>query len=206
MNSCHFNLEEGIKLINFARKNIEHYLKNKIPMPISEELKEKFKEKYGAFVTINKKQGEQKILRGCVGIPVPIYSLIEVISKVSLSSAFEDPRFPPIQNLDKYILEISILTPPKLIEVNSHSEYFDKIKIGRDGLIIETPIARGLLLPQVPIENNRNWNVKTFLEHLCLKTGLPTSAWKDKNSKIYSFQAIIIEEQTPNGSIIIKEN
>ncbi|MHA1339666.1 MAG: TIGR00296 family protein [Promethearchaeota archaeon] len=199
-----FSLEDGEKLVKFARQNIEYYLVHKKKMPIPKELKEKFKEKMGAFVTISRRKGEQKILRGCIGITIPYYPLIETISNISISSAFEDPRFPPIKDLSEYIVEVSILTPPKLIKVNSSEEYLEKIKIGHDGLMIETLTAKGLLLPQVPIENNRNWDVKTFLEHLCLKAWLPKSAWKNKNTKIYSFQAIIFEEEEPNGPVVRK--
>ncbi len=93
-----------------------------------------------------------------------------------------------------------------MIEVKDPQEYFKKITIGKDGLVIEKGFMNVLLLPQVPVENNRNWDVKTFLEHLCMKAGLPTNDWKDPKTKIYSFQAIIFEEEKPNGKIILKKH
>ena len=69
---------------------------------------------------------------------------------------------------------------------------FNLLKVGRDGLIIENMYHRGLLLPQVPIE--QNWDIETFLENLCYKAGLYGDAWKDNNTKIYSFQAQIFDE------------
>ena len=78
------------------------------------------------------------------------------------------------------------------LEFDTFEEYLDVLKVGRDGLIIENGYHRGLLLPQVPIE--QNWDIKTFLENLCYKAGLYSDAWKEENTKIYSFQAQIFDE------------
>lgn len=201
-----FNLEDGNLLVKFARKNIEYYLEHIERMPILKDLKDRFSEKMGAFVTLSKKKANLKDLQGCIGITKPVLPLIKVIADVSLSAAFEDYRFPPVSDMSDIIVEISILTPPKLIEIKDPQEYLQKITIGKDGLVIERGFANGLLLPQVPIENNRNWDVKTFLEHLCMKGGLPTQEWKNPNTKIYSFQAIIFEEEEPNGKVVLKKH
>ena len=49
-----FSLEEGTILLRFARDNIEFFLKNNRRIPIPDQIKNKFKEKYGAFVTLNR--------------------------------------------------------------------------------------------------------------------------------------------------------
>jgi AMMECR1 domain-containing protein len=46
-----------------------------------------------------------------------------------------------------------------------------------------------LLLPQVATEYH--WDRETFLEHTCLKAGLPRDAWKDKETRIFVFSAEI---------------
>ncbi|MFX1233085.1 MAG: TIGR00296 family protein, partial [Promethearchaeota archaeon] len=168
-----------------------------------EEIRNKFSENYGAFVTLNRYNVSGNPLRGCIGYIEPTYPLYDVIHKVSISAAVEDPRFPSveIEEMDEIVIEISILTPPKLIKVKDSKEYLDKIEIGRDGLIIEKGMRRGLLLPQVPIEHGRNWDVETFLKHTCNKAWLSDDAWKEENTKVYSFQAIIFEEKTPNGDV-----
>lgn len=119
-----FSVEEGKTLINFARENIEHYLKNNKRIGVPEEIKQKFANKYGAFVTLNQFNVGGNPLRGCIGYIEPTYSLYDVIHKVSISSAIEDPRFPSVtlEEMDDIIIEISILTPPKLIEVNDPNE------------------------------------------------------------------------------------
>jgi len=202
-----FSLEEGETLIKFARENIEYYLEKSKRIIVSDSLKEKFSDKYGVFVTLNVHNFEGNPLRGCIGYIEPNYSLFDVVHRVSVSSATEDPRFPSVtlDEMDNIVIEISILTPPKLIEVNDPLEYLEKIVIGRDGLIAEKGMRRGLLLPQVPVDHNRNWDVKTFLEHTCSKAWLSSDAWRDiKRTKIYSFQAILFEEKAPRGEIIRK--
>lgn len=201
-----FSLEDGKTLIKFARENIEYFLKNNRRIPISEDIKKKFKDKYGAFVTLNVVNYTGNPLRGCIGYIEPTYPLFEVIHKVSISSAIEDPRFPSVslEEMDNIVIEISILTPPQLLMVKDPKEYLDKIVIGRDGLIAEKGMRRGLLLPQVPIDHGRNWDVETFLMHTCNKAWLSEDAWKDKNTKIFSFQAILFEEKEPRGEVVRK--
>jgi len=118
-NNDEFSLEEGRILIEFARNNIEFFLKNNRRILVPEEIKEKFQEKYGAFVTLNKFNVTGNPLRGCIGYIEPTYPLYDVIHRVSISSALEDPRFPSVslEEMDKIIIELSILTPPKLIRV-----------------------------------------------------------------------------------------
>jgi len=201
-----FSLEDGTLLIKFARDNIEFFLKNNRKIPIPDQIKEKFGNKYGAFVTLNEYNVIGNPLRGCIGYIEPTYPLYDVIHKVSISSAIEDPRFPSvsIEEMDNIVIELSILTPPKLIEINDPKEYLHKIVIGRDGLIAERGVRRGLLLPQVPIDHDRNWDVETFLSHTCSKAWLDSNAWREKSTKIYSFQAILFEEESPRGEVVRK--
>jgi len=206
MSDDEFSVEEGTMLINFARDNIEFFLKNDRKIPIPTLIKEKFTNKYGAFVTLNKYNEQGNPLRGCIGYIEPKYSLYEVIHRVSINSAIEDPRFPSVtyEEMDNLIIELSILTPPKLIEINVPDDYLNKIIIGRDGLIVEKGMRRGLLLPQVPIDHDRNWDVETFLSQTCIKAWLDSQAWKDLSTKVYSFQAILFEEKEPRGEVIRK--
>ncbi|MFX1366247.1 MAG: TIGR00296 family protein [Promethearchaeota archaeon] len=201
-----FTLEEGTMLVRFARENIEFFLKNNRRIPVPDHIKEKFADKYGAFITLNEYNISGNPLRGCIGYIEPIYSLYDVIHRVSISSATEDPRFSSLslEEMDNIVIELSILTPPKLIEADDPKDYLNKIVIGRDGLIAERGVRRGLLLPQVPIDHGRNWDVETFLSHTCSKAWLDSNAWRDKDTKIYSFQAILFEEEKPRGEVIRK--
>jgi uncharacterized protein (TIGR00296 family) len=202
-----FTLEEGKVLIKFVRENIEHFLQNSKRIIVPDDLRKKFTDKYGVFVTLNVQNVDGNHLRGCIGYIEPKFSLFDAIHRVSVSSAIEDSRFPPVtlEEMDNIVIELSILTPPKLIEVSDPKDYIEKIVIGRDGLIAEKGMRRGLLLPQVPVEHDRNWDVVTFLEHTCNKAWLPSEAWRDlKGTKIYSFQAILFEEEFPRGNVVRK--
>jgi len=199
-----FTVEDGALLIQFARENIEHFLKHNKKIMVPENIKERFSDKYGAFVTLNRYSAEGNSLRGCIGYIEPTYSLYDVIHRVSISSATEDPRFPSVdlEELDDIVIELSILTPPELLKVDSPDGYLEKIEIGRHGLIAEKGMRRGLLLPQVPVDHDRNWDVKTFLNHTCQKAWLSSDAWKDvESTKIYSFEAILFEESEPRGEV-----
>jgi uncharacterized protein (TIGR00296 family) len=201
-----FSDEEARILLKLARKTIEE----KSIQNYSPEYN-KFLNKRGAFVTINKihkhtkeylykntpqnqNRERGKELRGCIGFIMPIYPLWLAVSKAAYSAAHEDPRFNPLKKEEfrDISIELSILSVPKIIEVNNPDEYLEKIKIGRDGLIIERDYFSGVLLPQVPIE--WNWNVEEFLNNLCLKANMESQCWKSKETKIFSFYADIYEE------------
>ena len=191
-----FDLKDGKLAVKYARTVIDEVVKTKVS-PTSD-LDGVFNDNFGAFVTIN--TYPEHDLRGCIGIPLPVMSLKKAISE-GAESATHDPRFPPLAEyeLDDIIIEVTILGVPELIEVINPKEYFDKIEIGRDGLIVEQDFCKGLLLPQVPIE--QKWDKKTYLSHTCIKAGLPPDAWKDKKTKIYKFTGQIFYELQPRGEI-----
>ena len=190
------SLDEGIKSVTFARDVVEQFVKNKITTSVT--LDESFNEKQGAFVTIHTFPDHN--LRGCIGIPLPVMTLREAILE-GAKSATHDPRFPPLieKELDDIIIEVTILTKPELIKVNNPKDYLSEIEIGRDGLIVEQGFYKGLLLPQVPVE--QGWDKETFLSHTCMKSGLTPDAWFDKNIKISKFSGQIFTEISPRGEI-----
>lgn len=175
-------------LLKLARESIKTYFIGK--KPSMEKVKHLF-EKRGVFVTLH----EDEDLRGCIGFPMPVYSLNTAIVEAARSAAFHDPRFPPLEEneLEKIEIEISVLTVPQEIKVSHSNEYLDKIKIGEDGLIIQGPSGSGLLLPQVATENG--FNVSQFLNCLCQKAGMGFNCWKELDNKISKFQAIVFNEK-----------
>ena len=208
MSRKEYALADGEVLLQFARKNLQTYLSTQKKLDISSELKEKYGTKQGAFVTLNKSQDHGNPLRGCIGMILPVKPLIETVQEMSIAAAVEDPRFPTVslEELESLVIEISILSVPETIQAKSPKEIINQIKIGRDGLIMTRGHRRGLLLPQVPVEHNRNWDVETFLAHTCDKAWLPTDAWKDiKHTRIEIFSATIFEEMSPGGEIRQKE-
>ncbi|MBO3839520.1 MAG: TIGR00296 family protein [Thermoproteota archaeon] len=198
-------LEEGELLVKLARKAIEKYLKEGVVDTPPADLSEVFYEPCGVFVTLNKIIGNvehgRRDLRGCIGFPEPIKPLVSALVEAAVAAAVEDPRFPPVtlDELSSIVIDVSVLTPPRLIDVEDRKMLPSMVKIGRDGLIVERGFNRGLLLPQVAVEEN--WDAETFLSYTCLKAGLPPECWRDKKTRIYSFQAIVFEETSPNGTV-----
>jgi len=183
--------KEGEFLVKLARRTIETYIKESKIIEAPKETPENLKKDMGVFVTLT----NQKQLRGCIGYPEPIKSLVQSTIEVAIGAATQDPRFPPL-NVDEIAdiqVEVSVLTPPKQIKVSEPSDYLEKIIIGTDGLIVEMGVYRGLLLPQVPLE--WGWDKEEFLGNTCMKAGLPLDCWIQKNVKIYSFQSQIFEEK-----------
>lgn len=181
--------EERKQLLELCRKAIKSRLERK-PIEVSQELKARFSEKKGVFVSLH----TNGALRGCIGFVEPIYPLWEAVSRAAIHAAFDDARFPPlsIHELDKIKIEISILSKPELIKAKSPEEIPKQIKIGKHGLIIQKGPYTGLLLPQVFTE----WQVdeKGALEMLCEKAGLPAGSWQEPDANTYFFEAEIIKE------------
>lgn len=189
-------LEDGIKTVKYSREIIESILKNE--KIVANNLDKFFNEKLGVFVTIHTFPNNN--LRGCMGIPYPIMTLDNSILEAS-KSVINDPRFPILtrQELDKIVIEVTVLSKPVKIKISEPMDYIKNIKIGRDGLIIKNGFYSGLLLPQVPIE--QSWNIYEYLENICLKAGLPPNSWKNKESIIYKFFGQVFSEIEPNGEI-----
>ena len=199
--SFELNSEEGKFLVELARKAVEEYLKSKKRISVPENIHEKLLQPCGVFVTINSIKNGEKELRGCIGYPHATTPLAQAVIESAISSATQDPRFYPmsLSELDDVVFEVSVLTPPQLIEVEKPNGYPSKIKVGKDGLIVERGIFNGLLLPQVPVE--WEWDEEEFLCQCCIKAGLPPDNWLLKGTKIYKFQAIIFEEEKPRGKV-----
>ncbi len=195
------NEEEGKFLVKLARRAVKEYLETKKVTETTRIVPEKLLQPCGVFVTINSIENGEKELRGCIGYPYPTDPLVEAVIQSAISAATQDPRFNPLtkDELDKVVFEVSVLTPPQVLEVKRPQDYPSKIRIGEDGLIIEKGMFKGLLLPQVPVE--WNWGQEEFLCQCCIKAGLPPDNWLLPSTRIQKFQAIIFEEEAPNGRV-----
>ncbi len=194
-----YTVEDGEFAIKAARQVLETYLNNgKVPKIM---FPKKFKQEGGVFVTLHKYPSND--LRGCIGFPEPIFALKKAIPEAAVAAATKDPRFPPmkLKELSKVIIEVSLLTPPQVIRVKDPDKLPDAIAVGRDGLIASMGFSRGLLLPQVPVE--QGWDAEMFLSHTCLKAGIPPERWRTGKVQFEAFQAKVFTESKPKG--LIKE-
>lgn len=147
-------------------------------------LPEKLERPSGVFVTLHR-HGQ---LRGCVGFIEAVEPLFKAVIANTLNAARRDPRFPPVapDEVPEMDIEVSVMSP--LRKIGSVEE----IEVGRDGLVVSAPGARGLLLPQVATEYN--WDRMTFLEHTCQKAGLAPDAWRDSEVQVEIFSADVFGE------------
>lgn len=158
-----------------------------------------FDERRGVFVTL--KRHPSGHLRGCIGYPLPVHPLRLAVPRVAVAAAVDDPRFLPVTPHDwpAIRLEISILTPPALLEGVAPADRREAVVVGRDGLIVELDGETGLLLPQVAVEEG--WDAETFLAAASEKAGLDADAWRRPDAVVYRFEAEVFAETSPGGSV-----
>jgi len=174
---------EKKELLALARNTIKKYLADgeRADPPGAQPV---FLEKRGVFVTLHRR-GE---LRGCIGYPLPYKPLGEAVVDNAIAAATEDPRFPAVsaEELPELDIEISVLTVPRKVAGP------DQVQVGRDGIIISKGFQRGLLLPQVPVE--QGWNLEQYVSYGCRKAGLAQDEWK-RGVQIEVFQASVFAEK-----------
>jgi len=168
--------------LDLARRALDQYFETggRLPTPIRSG---RLKEARGAFVTLNV-DGE---LRGCVGYPLPVKPLDETVIEMAVAAASQDTRFEPLrpEELGRLKIDVSVLGLPEPVADPS------EVAVGRHGIIVSKGFYRGLLLPQVPVEHG--WDRETYLDHGCLKAGLPRDAWR-RGAKIEVFTAQVFSE------------
>jgi AmmeMemoRadiSam system protein A len=146
------------------------------------------KDKGASFVTLK----YDASLRGCIGSIIAHRTLLEDIINNAISAAFKDPRFEPIskEELSHLNLEISILTPPEILEYDDYEDLLKKVTPFKDGLILNYGSYQGTFLPQVWDELN---SPDLFLEHLSYKAGANPSVYA-YHPAIYRYRVEAIEE------------
>lgn len=195
------SIDDGETLVETARQAITDYLESRKTGP-PKNMEPKLGQPRGVFVTLTNgaRAGE---LRGCIGNPFPKASLVQETIHCAIEAATMDPRFDPVgrDEFDQSItVEVSVLTPPENILVKNPLDLPLNIKIGRDGLLVTAGGSRGLLLPQVAVEEG--FDEEEFLSQCCMKAGLTPDAWLSGNTRVARFQGQIFSEKKPHGPVI----
>jgi AmmeMemoRadiSam system protein A len=126
-------------------------------------------------------------LRGCIGNLAPTDPLAEGIRRNALNAALQDPRFAPLtaKELDQMSIEVSILTEPRPLPYADAQDLVRQLRPRIDGVVIRKGYASATFLPQV-------WDqlpeAVGFLDHFCLKAGLPRDAWKRSPLEVSTYQ------------------
>src|SRR5208337_907032 len=181
------NAHEKSELLALARKSVEHAVREGNLYEAQASSSELLNQERGAFVTL-KKSGE---LRGCIGYMSSLKPLTLTVRDTATFAALRDPRFPPVtvSELSQIEYEISVLSPlRRVLDVR-------EIKVGEHGLLMKDDTHEGVLLPQVPVEER--WDRQKFLEETCAKAGMRAVCWKDENTDIFQFTAVVFGD-TPS--------
>jgi len=178
---------EKSELLALARKSVEQAVREGKPYEPTPSSSDLLNQERGAFVTL-KKSGE---LRGCIGYTSAAKPLYMTVRDTATLAALRDSRFPPVSasELPQLEYEISVLSPLRRVTD------IRQIKVGQHGLLMKNGEYEGLLLPQVPVEEK--WNQQTFLEETCHKAGMRANCWKDENTDIFMFTAVVFGETQP---------
>ncbi len=195
------SIGEGTAAVELARETLDAHVSSRRVEP-KPSLRGPFSELRGVFVTINLATPSPERLRGCIGFPYPVKPLAEAIQEATIAAASEDPRFPPVseEELDRVVVEVSILTKPAEIDAPKKVELPSKVRIGVDGLIVSRFGQSGLLLPQVATEFGMDSS--EFLSQACLKAGLLPDSWLEEDTEVKAFQAEVFTETTPRGKVV----
>jgi len=117
-----------------------------------------------------------------------------------------DPRFVPVRK-DEFprniAVEVTVISPLEDIVVKSPLDLPLNIKVGRDGLFVDGVGTRGLLLPQVAVDED--FDEEEFLNECCLKAGLMPDAWVTGSVKVARFQGQIFSEDEPGGRVFERQ-
>jgi len=172
-------------LLGLARSTINAQLRNE-SLPGNPRLSGPLSEIRGAFVTLTL----DGALRGCIGHVIGTEPLWLSVRSNAINAALCDPRFSPLteEELASIKIEISALSP--LWPVSRPGE----IVIGRDGLVIERGIHRGLLLPQVA--ERYGWSPEEFLDQTCRKAGMKPGCWRKEDAEVSAFSAEVFGESS----------
>jgi AmmeMemoRadiSam system protein A len=169
-----------------ARAAIEAQLGG-APLPEEDlgELRAELERRSGAFVTLSRRADGE--LRGCVGLPEPLYPLAEAVARAAVAAALYDRRFDPVavSELPGLSLHVSVLGD--LLPIAP-----EDVRVGLHGLVIRHGGRSGLLLPQVAAE--RGWERERFLDETCRKAGLPAGTWRRPGCELLAFTAIVFGE------------
>jgi hypothetical protein len=171
-------------LLEVARESVEAYVTEGV-VPEFDVNDPALKETRGAFVTL-RINGE---LRGCIGQIAPSDKYLwQVIRDQAIAAAVDDPRFPPVDagELSRLECEVSVLSPPRRTQ-------WQKVKPGRDGVIVKQGSRAGVFLPQVAAE--AGWERDELLANLCAqKAGLPPDCYQDEDTDLLIFTADVFSD------------
>lgn len=130
----------------------------------------------GVFVSLR----ESGRLIGCLGRLAPDTALLQAIPELATAACHHSLDRPAIRRPERLDVEISILTPMKLVRGA------EAIRIGLDGAHLQMEGRRAVFLPQAL---HRDWSAETVLEMLFRKAGATRDERLRAKPRLFTFQA-----------------
>ena len=151
----------------------------------------------GAFVTL-KRSGRLRACCGTLGRPMRLFNALR---EAALRTATDDIRLPTISPMELSHLDVEVSLLHSFVPISlPAAARADAVAVGRHGLQIQRGPAAGLLLPSVGREHG--FTAEEFLRQVCIKAGLPTSAWQEEDASIQTFEAVTVTGPFATESLV----
>jgi AmmeMemoRadiSam system protein A len=180
------NADQHATLLLIARRTIEAVVCGRHPPTFVVDDPE-LSRLSGVFVTV-RTRGQ---LRGCIGRFVGDAPLHQLVARMAVAAATQDPRFAnhrlrPHELCDCHIT-ISILSP--LERVANPLDF----QIGTHGILVRSGQRTGCFLPQVG--SDADWTAEQMLTQCCArKAGLAADAWRRGEVEVSRFTTEVVAE------------
>jgi AmmeMemoRadiSam system protein A len=167
-----FNPQQRSELLSLARESIVSGLREHRRTPCPQNYSPGLEVHRACFVTL-RIAGE---LRGCTGALEARQAIAEDVWHNAWSSAFGDPRFPPLTfaEYERCSLHISVLSELERVPVTSDAELLATLRPGIDGILFRASAGQATFLPavwkQLPAPTD-------FVRHLKFKAGWSATLW-----------------------------
>lgn len=185
-----FTPGERSVLLDLARRTVQEVAaEERIPKVDPEVLPARLRETKGCFVTLTK-SGD---LRGCIGHIVARMPLYKAVIENARNAASRDSRFQPVEpwELEEIRVEISVLSEPQPLEFTSPADLLDKLRPGKDGVVLQIGRNSATFLPQVWEHFPKK---EEFLDALSQKAGCEPGAWRGPGTKVLIYQVEAFKE------------
>ncbi len=189
-------------LVRTAREAVEPYLSGgQLNMPSASP--PNLMDPLGVFVTLLD-NSPGRMLRGCIGDPFPEKPLLRQTAISAVEAAIVDPRFNSVRlDVKRIILEVTVFSSLEKVETSNPLRLRNEIVVGRHRIVVTGGGQRGLLLPQVAVEEG--FDLEEFLSQCCLKAGLLPDTWLTGKVQVSRFEGQVFSEEKPGGPVFERE-
>jgi hypothetical protein len=183
-----------VLLVSTARKALEEYFINsgylRIPEGEWEQFPEELRQRKPVFISLKRWPGFD--FRSSSGNLLGEKSILETVIDKTIAAARHDSIFPLLKpaEISGIVIQVNILghfrrvTLPGMLQPNQ-------------ALVVSLGKHTGFFLPELPLLVK--WDFEETISQLCLKSGIPGNAWRDKRCRIFSCDCESFTEKKPGA-------